>query len=133
MNEEMKQHPVYTNYTIGRYGLIYRDGKPFRTDIFDKDVYINGSFITVDELVRSVWVASPVSSITNKVRKQYPKGNKHEGYGRKLSEETKNKIALSKRKPITIEGVEYSSLNDAARILNVNRSTLYRRYSHDHK
>lgn len=51
--------------------------------------------------------------------------------GKPVSDETKQKLAISNGKPIMIDGVKYNSLIGAARLTGIAKSTIWNRLQSD--
>ena len=79
--------------------------------------YYDGILDYIEELINS----NPVENEPLKVSKLT-----HGNVGRKLSDEHKQRMSLSKCKPVVIDGISYNSINEAATILKVNRNTISR-------
>lgn len=125
MTEIFKQYPKHSSYEVGNNGTIKHNGKIIRDSTNTKPVFINGSFVSIAELMLSVLNA----------KQELPKQDKqpsklvHGNTGRKHTVESKQKMKANRpKKQVTVNSVAYNSITEASEQLNVNRSTIYRKH-----
>ena len=87
-------------------------------------VYVSGNMLNVVDILNDLFKEPVKPKIKDAIliATKLEHGNK----GRKHTLDTKIKIGSTKSKSIVMFGVSYRSIQDAAKSLNVNRSTLYR-------
>lgn len=141
MQEQFKSYPANNSYQVGSLGTITKDGKVIRTPKNNKPIFINGSFVTIQDMINSTFEAKPIQTTIKKEKPVKSTTTKaiikakpvHGNTGRKHKPETIKLIAESmkgkKENKLTyiIEGIEYNSLKLASIAIGLHKTSIYRR------
>lgn len=117
------KHIEYNGYTIFENGTINRNGKEIATG----RIYVAGKWLNGIDLAKELFKETKQPVKANRIIKVVDshKPRQHGRTGLKHTTETKAKISKAMIKPITINGLQFNSIKDAATYFKVTRQTIY--------